>query len=124
MLIHEHSFGPRALVLTPTRELCRQISGEVVNLNENKDTRSVKTAVLFGGSDREEKQMAELMERKFELVIATPGRLIDFIQSSAVILKDVNFLVLDEADRMLVPFFASYFDLTLSGFTFRTFEVF
>jgi len=101
LLVHEKSFGPRALILTPTRELCRQISSEVVKLNDNKDTRNLKAAVLFGGSDREEKLMAELTERKYEVVVATPGRLIDFIQSSAIKLSDVNFLVLDEADRML-----------------------
>jgi len=101
ILVHDKSFGPRALILTPTRELCRQISSEIFKLNDNKETRSVQTAVLFGGSDREEKLMAELTERKYEVVVATPGRLIDFIQSSAIDLRDVNFLVLDEADRML-----------------------
>jgi ATP-dependent RNA helicase DDX5/DBP2 len=88
--------GPIALVLAPTRELSVQIYEEC-----QKFARSarINCAVVYGGADKGG-QRRELA-RGCEIVIATPGRLIDFLDMKATTLKRVTYLVLDEADRML-----------------------
>lgn len=88
---------PRALVVAPTRELAIQIGkdadslGKYLNLN---------TVVAYGGMDYK-KQIAQIKDDYVDLIIATPGRLIDFRESNVVRLSSVEILVLDEADRML-----------------------
>ena len=88
--------GVRLLVLAPTRELALQIDQNYRELNRAKSNGS--TIVMGGANIRN--QMTEL-RRGSTAVIATPGRLLDLIERGAINLSSVEFLVLDEADRML-----------------------
>lgn len=87
---------PRALVLTPTRELAAQIAESVTAYGRHT---GVRQTVVFGGVNIKP-QMATLA-RGVEVLVATPGRLLDLAGQSAVDLGSIEFLVLDEADRML-----------------------
>ena len=87
---------PKALILVPTRELAQQV-GKVFN-ELNKDL-EIKHITVYGGTPIEE-QITEL-QKGMELIIATPGRLVDLIKREIVSLSTINTLVLDEADRML-----------------------
>lgn len=86
----------RALILTPTRELADQVAANVQSYAKHTPLRSV---VVFGGVDMNP-QSAEL-RRGVEILIATPGRLLDHVQQKTANLGQVQILVLDEADRML-----------------------
>jgi superfamily II DNA/RNA helicase len=86
----------RALVLTPTRELAVQVSENAANYSRHTDLRST---VVFGGVDMQS-QVAQLRSG-IEILIATPGRLLDHLGSKTANLSQVEILVLDEADRML-----------------------
>ena len=86
----------RALVLTPTRELAAQVAA---NVDEYKLNTPVKSAVVFGGVSINP-QMKSL-RRGCDILVATPGRLLDLYQQNAVKFTDLSVLVLDEADRML-----------------------
>ncbi len=88
--------GPRALVLAPTRELALQISEHLELFGK---ARAVYGAVLIGGVGME-KQVQALREKR-QVVIATPGRLIDHLERRTATLESIEILVLDEADRML-----------------------
>ncbi len=88
---------PRALILAPTRELAIQIKKDAQAIG--KYTRS-KTIAIFGGMDYE-KQRKALKEKIFDIVVATPGRLLDFEQQKVVDLSKIEILIIDEADRML-----------------------
>jgi ATP-dependent RNA helicase RhlE len=87
---------PRALVLTPTRELAQQIHKAVDTYGRFLTLRSI---AVYGGVDMT-KQL-KLISRGVDIVIATPGRLLDHIQRHSIDLSAVRVLVLDEADRML-----------------------
>jgi ATP-dependent RNA helicase RhlE len=86
----------KALVLTPTRELAAQVAA---NIDEYKVNTPIKSAVVFGGVSINP-QMKHL-RRGCDILVATPGRLLDLFQQNAVKFSDVSVLVLDEADRML-----------------------
>ena len=86
----------RALVLLPTRELADQVAEQVRMYAQHTNLRST---VVFGGIDIKP-QTAEL-KRGVEVLIATPGRLLDHIELKNVVLNQVEYVVLDEADRML-----------------------
>ena len=88
--------GPRVLILAPTRELAIQI-GENVGVYASRTP--IKHAVVFGGVSINS-QLAELRKRP-EILVATPGRLLDLLGQRAISLQAVAHLVLDEADRML-----------------------
>jgi len=88
--------APLALVLTPTRELAVQIDDNVRAYGRHVGTRA---CVLLGGVSSG--PQIERLRKGVDVVIATPGRLIDLIEQGEVVLDDVEFLVLDEADRML-----------------------
>ncbi len=88
---------PRVLVVAPTRELVMQIASDAYGLTRYTDL-SVVTVV--GGMDYE-KQQRTLREKKVDILVATPGRLLDFNSKGDVDLSGVEVLVLDEADRML-----------------------
>ena len=88
---------PRALVLAPTRELAMQIEGDADGLSRYMDMRTV---CIVGGMDIA-KQREELEKRPVDVLVATPGRLIDFLERRDVSLGRVEALVIDEADRML-----------------------
>jgi ATP-dependent RNA helicase RhlB len=88
---------PRVLVLAPTRELVLQISEEARHLSKYTD---LKTISVFGGMDYE-KQRQQLSSDEVDIVVATPGRLLDFQRRRDISLKKIEVLIIDEADRML-----------------------
>lgn len=88
---------PRALVLAPTRELALQIAKDAEGLAKYAD---LNVVTLVGGMDYE-KQRRQLNDKPVDIVVATPGRLIDFANKQEVHLDQVELLVIDEADRML-----------------------
>ncbi|KAI3384556.1 hypothetical protein SNEBB_003623 [Seison nebaliae] len=87
---------PRCLVLAPTRELAQQIHQVAKLFSESK---RIRTACCYGGAPRREQ--LETFRFGVDILIATPGRLIDFITTRRIIIDEVTYLVLDEADRML-----------------------
>ena len=86
----------RALVLTPTRELCLQVEESVRTYGRQQP---VSSAAIYGGVDYD-KQVRRLLQGA-QIVVATPGRLLDHVRQRTVDLSRVEVLVLDEADRML-----------------------
>jgi ATP-dependent RNA helicase DeaD len=91
------SSGPiQALILVPTRELAVQVSNEI---NKFAKYTGIRTIAIYGGQSIS-LQYTQL-ERGAQVVVATPGRLIDHMKHGSIKLDDVNFVVLDEADRML-----------------------
>ncbi len=88
---------PRALVIAPTRELVQQIGDDAVKLSKYTD---LNVAVLIGGVDYN-RQMKKIEDNVVDVVIATPGRLLDFSRRGDLHLNMVQVLVIDEADRML-----------------------
>jgi len=86
----------RALILTPTRELADQVSESVKRYSLHTP---LKSAVVFGGVDIGPQKVA--LRQGCEILIATPGRLLDHLSQNTVNLSQVGILVLDEADRML-----------------------
>ncbi len=91
----------RALVLLPTRELAQQVGESLQALGK---TLGLRLAVVIGGVP--EGQQRRSLQQNPRIIIATPGRLVDFIERKIVNLSDVQVLVLDEADRMLDMGFA------------------
>ena len=102
MLRHENaSMSParhpvRALVLAPTRELADQVADSVKKYAKHTQLRST---VVFGGIDM--KPQTLVLKGGVEVLIATPGRLLDHIEAKNAVLNQVEYVVLDEADRML-----------------------
>ena len=88
---------PRAVIMAPTRELAQQIFDDCVELTKYTDLHSV---CIMGGTNYETQQH-ELERNYVDVLIATPGRLIDLMNKGMVYLDRVEVLVLDEADRML-----------------------
>ena len=88
---------PRALVVAPTRELAIQIASDAAKLTACCD---LHTVTLVGGEDYQ-KQNRALDAKPVDLVVATPGRLLDFVSNDNLYLGLIELLVLDEADRML-----------------------
>lgn len=88
---------PRAFIVAPTRELVMQIGKDAEGLAKYT---GLKVVTIVGGMDYEE-QRAQLRDHVVDILVATPGRLIDFMGSQDVYLDEVDVLVLDEADRML-----------------------
>jgi ATP-dependent RNA helicase RhlB len=89
--------GPRALILAPTRELAVQIMEEAKALSAYLP---FQTLAVYGGIDYE-KQRRELRKQSVDVLVATPGRLLDYHRQGEVKLNNVDILVIDEADRML-----------------------
>jgi superfamily II DNA/RNA helicase len=102
MLRHENSSASparhpvRALVLAPTRELADQVAA---NIKAYAQHSNLRVAVVFGGIDM--KPQTALLKQGVEVLIATPGRLLDHIEGKNCVLNQVEYVVLDEADRML-----------------------
>src|SRR5947209_4353226 len=87
---------PRSLILEPTRELATQVEASFERYGKN---HRLSTALLIGGesfADQEKK-----LDRGVDVLIATPGRMIDLFERGKILLSDVRILVIDEADRML-----------------------
>ena len=88
---------PQALVLAPTRELCLQIAGDMADFS--KYVPELEVLPVYGGSSIESQIRA--LRKGVQIIVATPGRLIDLINRGVVKLDDVHTVVLDEADEML-----------------------
>ncbi|KXN84559.1 ATP-dependent RNA helicase DBP2-A, partial [Leucoagaricus sp. SymC.cos] len=88
--------GPIALILAPTRELAVQIQQECTKFGSNS---RIRNTAIYGGAPKGP-QIRDL-QRGVEIVIATPGRLIDMLETGKTNLRRITYLVLDEADRML-----------------------
>jgi len=88
---------PRALIIAPTRELVVQIVSDSMELGKHT---GLKTLAVYGGIDYEKQQKA-LTESIVDIVVATPGRLLDFQRRQNIDLGKVSIFVIDEADRML-----------------------
>ncbi|MEJ7930693.1 DEAD/DEAH box helicase [Ramlibacter sp. AN1015] len=86
----------RALVLLPTRELADQVAQQVKLYAKYT---SLRSAVVFGGMDMKPQTLE--LKRGVEVLVATPGRLLDHIEAKNAVLNQVEYVVLDEADRML-----------------------
>lgn len=91
----EPNDGPIGLILAPTRELAQQIYTEAKRFGK---VYGIQAVCCFGGGSKWEQSQA--LQQGAEIVVATPGRMIDMIKMKATNLKRVTFLVLDEADRM------------------------
>jgi ATP-dependent RNA helicase RhlE len=100
--------GPRALVLAPTRELAEQIAEQLERFGT---ARNVRGAVVIGGVGMGN-QALELRER--EVIVATPGRLVDHLRQGTAQLGQIEILVLDESDRMLDMGFKPQLDRILA----------
>ena len=87
---------PQAIIMAPTRELSRQIVEEAAILSRHTD---ITLLEVVGGIDY--KEQAEGLQRGTDIVIGTPGRIIDYYKQGILKTKDIKFLVIDEADRLL-----------------------
>jgi ATP-dependent RNA helicase DeaD len=96
-LVDSEARHPQALVVCPTRELCMQITKDIAKFSLHK--KSIKSVAVYGGASIGD-QIRDL-KRGVQIVVATPGRLIDLIERKAINLENINYIVLDEADEML-----------------------
>jgi superfamily II DNA/RNA helicase len=87
---------PQVLVVVPTRELCVQVTKDIDELTGN---RGIRTLAVYGG--RAFEPQIEALEKGVEIVVGTPGRLLDLYRQGQLKLKEVSRVVLDEADEML-----------------------
>ncbi len=101
---------PQALVLAPTRELCLQISSDLADFS--KYVNGLRVLPVYGGSSIESQIRA--LKEGIQIIVATPGRLIDLIKRGVVKLDDIHTVVLDEADEMLNMGFLDSIDEILS----------
>ena len=95
-LQQSRSRGPQAIVLVPTRELAVQVRGEIVKLAHGQ---KAKIAAVYGGKPI--RSQIEKLARGIDVVIGTPGRVLDHLSRGTLDLSNILFVVLDEADRML-----------------------
>jgi ATP-dependent RNA helicase RhlE len=102
--------GLQVLALCPTRELAQQVADDAVALSRGT---SIRAEAIFGGVPYPPQIKA--LEEGFEIIVATPGRFIDHMQSKRVDLSNVRYLVLDEADRMLDMGFRPQIEDVLRG---------
>jgi ATP-dependent RNA helicase DeaD len=96
-LINKEQRTPQALVICPTRELCLQIAKDLANFKAKKG--SIGVTAVYGGASISD-QIREI-KRGTNIIVATPGRLIDLIERKAINLEGIHYVVLDEADEML-----------------------
>ncbi|WP_333771271.1 DEAD/DEAH box helicase, partial [Streptomyces sp. IBSBF 2435] len=87
---------PQALVVVPTRELCQQVTNDLLTAGK---VRAVRVLAIYGG--RAYEPQVEALKKGVDVVVGTPGRLLDLAGQKKISLRDVRTLVLDEADEML-----------------------
>ncbi|MCA6437828.1 MAG: DEAD/DEAH box helicase [Bacteroidetes bacterium] len=109
-LINANDKSVQALILAPTRELCVQITNDIKNYSKYMSGFGV--TAIYGGA-RIDNQIKDI-KRGVQVVVATPGRLIDMIERRAINLNTVKIVVLDEADEMLNMGFKEDLDTILS----------
>lgn len=96
LLPRKEAHDPQALVLVPTRELAVQVEGEVLKLSHG---RRVHSVAIYGGKPI--RGQIDKLSKGAEVVVGTPGRILDHIGRGTLQLRNLKFVVLDEADRML-----------------------
>lgn len=96
-LVDINARHPLALMVCPTRELCMQITKDLMNFARFK--KGVKIVAVYGGASIS--QQVRDLRQGAQVVVATPGRLIDLIERKAIDLNNIEYIVLDEADEML-----------------------
>lgn len=101
---------PQALILCPTRELCLQIAGDLAEYSKYID--NLRVLPVYGGSSID--SQIKSLKRGVQIIVATPGRLIDLINRKTVELEAIKYVVLDEADEMLNMGFTESIDEILS----------
>ena len=101
---------PQALILSPTRELCLQIASDLADFS--KYIPDLKVLPVYGGSSIE--SQIRSLRQGVQIIVATPGRLIDLINRGVVKLDDVHTVILDEADEMLNMGFLESIDAILA----------
>lgn len=101
---------PQALILAPTRELCLQIAGDLADYSKYID--NLRVLPVYGGSSID--SQIKTLRRGVQIIVATPGRLIDLINRRTVDLENIKYVVLDEADEMLNMGFTESIDEILS----------
>ncbi|MDG1035234.1 MAG: DEAD/DEAH box helicase [Crocinitomicaceae bacterium] len=94
--VEEGRKKPQGLVICPTRELCLQISKDIQNYSKNVN---VNTVAVYGGTDI--KRQIQDIKKGAQIIVATPGRLVDLTNRRAIDLNQIDWVVLDEADEML-----------------------
>ena len=110
-LINRAERHPQALIVCPTRELCLQITNDLSTFT--KFTKGVFTEAVYGGASIT--MQIRNLKKGVQIVIATPGRLIDLIERKAIDLQKVKYVVLDEADEMLNMGFRDDIDFVLKN---------
>lgn len=103
--------GPKALILSPTRELCLQIADDLEGFA--KHLPSLRTLAVYGGANIEPQIRA--LKAGVDIIVATPGRLLDLMKRGVAQLDGVTHVVLDEADEMLSMGFQEDLDAILEG---------
>ena len=86
---------PRMVIIAPTRELAVQIEKDARQIGANTD---IRLALIYGGVDYDKQRT--ILQDGVDLIIATPGRLIDYIKQDVVSFRAIEMMVMDEADRM------------------------
>lgn len=109
-LIDENNKSTQALIMAPTRELGQQTAKQLVDFAKN--NKAVNIEVVYGGAAIVNQIKA--LKKPTQIVVATPGRLIDLIKRKAISLDNVRYVVLDEADEMLNMGFKEDIDTILS----------
>ncbi len=109
--IDPNSSKVQAVILSPTRELGQQIAAQIASFSQHQ--RKVNTLAVYGGTSIVNQIRA--LKKPVQVVIATPGRLLDLIRRKAISLRNVEYLVLDEADEMLNMGFKEDIDEILKG---------
>lgn len=108
-LVNENDRQPQALVLAPTRELCVQITSDFNAYAKN--VKSLNITAVYGGASIQD-QIRKIKQGS-QIIVATPGRLIDLLERKAIHLDQINYFVLDEADEMLKMGFQEAIDTIL-----------
>jgi len=96
-LTDNKELNAKVLVMTPTRELATQVAESFKSYSS--ESRNFKTVAIYGGTDY--RNQISALKRKVDVVVGTPGRIMDHIRQGSFKIKDINCLVLDEADEML-----------------------
>lgn len=104
----ERGRAPRAIILAPTRELAKQVAAEA-----EQSARHLSTVTVYGGAAYSPQEKA--LQRGVDIVVGTPGRIIDHLERGNLNLQDVQIAVLDEADEMLSVGFADAIEQILSS---------
>lgn len=107
--------SPQALIIAPTRELALQITTEAKKLTESRD--DIRVLAVYGGQDVE-KQLHKL-KGGAQIIIGTPGRLLDHLRRGTLVLDGVKMLVLDEADQMLHMGFLNEVEMLIKALPYK-----